>query len=323
MKTVAAIENLYKTYRTKRGTYTAVDKISFSFHEGEILGLLGPNGAGKTTTANMLIGALTPTSGNISYFGKPFLGAEDPALQHINFASAYSSIPGRLTVRENLKVFSLLYGIKNYSDRVTRLLKDFDMEELSNRRVNGLSAGQKTRVLLMKAMVNYPRIMLLDEPTASLDPDVSQKVRHYLVRQRNEYGVSILFTSHNMAEVEEICDRVIFLSKGKIVAEDTPRGITKKIKKSGISFSLLSSPDEFNAYCHLHKLQSERTNGKVTITLSESDIPPLLFKLQKKGIEMTDIEILRPTLEDFFLEVAGKHIDETITEGDSCELPTD
>lgn len=205
-----------KSLTKKFGGFTAVDKISFELRKGEILGLLGPNGAGKTTTIQMLLGTLTPTSGEISYFVE---------LDQVNYASAYSHLPWRLTVEENLQVYARMYGVKDRRRRIDRLLAEFDVSELGRKTMDGLSAGQKTRVTLCKAFINYPKLILLDEPTASLDPDIAARVRQFLLAQQREYGVSMLFTSHNMAEVTEVCDRVIFLKAGQIVAEDTPEDL--------------------------------------------------------------------------------------------------
>lgn len=205
-----------------RGQFTAVDKISFELKKGEILGLLGPNGAGKTTTIQMLLGTLTPTSGQISYFGQDFFKHRSEVLQDVNYASAYSHLPWRLTVEENLQVYARMYGVQDRRRRIDRLMGEFEVSELRRKTVDALSAGQRTRVTLCKAFINYPKLILLDEPTASLDPDIASRVRQFLLAQQREYQVSMLFTSHNMAEVTDVCDRVIFLKQGQIIAEDTP-----------------------------------------------------------------------------------------------------
>jgi ABC-2 type transport system ATP-binding protein len=224
---------------TKRfGRFTAVDKISFELKKGEILGLLGPNGAGKTTTIQMLLGTLTPTGGEINYFGQDFSAHRSEILDQVNYASAYSNLPWRLTVEENLQVYARMYGVKDRRGRIDRLLHEFDVSELRRKTMDGLSAGQKTRVTLCKAFINYPKLILLDEPTASLDPDIAARVRQFLLAQQREYSVSMLFTSHNMAEVTEVCDRVIFLKQGKIVAQDTPENLAKKVEATLEEFFL-------------------------------------------------------------------------------------
>jgi len=218
-----------KDLTKKFGRFTAVDKISFEIRRGEILGLLGPNGAGKTTTIQMLLGTLTPTSGDIEYFGKDFFKHRSETLQQVNYASAYSRLPWRLTAGENLDVYARLYGVKNRRERIDKLMREFEVSEIKNKTMDGPSAGQSTRVMLCKAFINYPKLILLDEPTASLDPDIASRVRQFLLRQQEEYQVSMLFTSHNMKEGTEVCDRVIFLKTGKIIAEDTPENLAKMV----------------------------------------------------------------------------------------------
>src|SRR3989344_2466688 len=222
---VLKVKNLTKSF----GDFTAVDRVSFELKKGEILGLLGPNGAGKTTTIRMLLGTLKPTSGQIEYFGKDFFANRSEVLQEINYASAYSRLPWRLTAGENLDVYARLYGVKNRKERIDNLMREFEVSEIKNKTMDGPSAGQSTRVMLCKAFINYPKLILLDEPTASLDPDIASRVRQFLLRQQEEYQVSMLFTSHNMKEVTEVCDRVIFLKNGKIIAEDTPENLAKRV----------------------------------------------------------------------------------------------
>ncbi|MBI2025938.1 MAG: ABC transporter ATP-binding protein, partial [Candidatus Levybacteria bacterium] len=208
---VLEVKNLTKKF----GKFTAVDNISFDIREGEILGLLGPNGAGKTTTIHMLLDVMDPTSGTISYFGKPLKQGRSEILKNVNFSSAYISLPWLFTVEEVLRVYANLYEVPNKVYRISRLLAEFEIEDLRKKHVYMLSAGEKARLLLTKAFINYPKIILLDEPTASLDPDIATKIREFLKKQQKEYNVSMLFTSHNMTEVEEMCDNIVFLNKGK------------------------------------------------------------------------------------------------------------
>jgi ABC-2 type transport system ATP-binding protein len=208
----------------------AVDNISFSVRPGEIIGILGPNGAGKTTTIQMLLGTLTPTSGQIYYFGKKFTGNESEIKKKLNFASGYAELPSRLTVWENLDVYARLYQITEKNQKIEKLLRVFKAWDWRHKQMRQLSAGQKTRILLVKAFLNWPKLILLDEPTASLDPEIAYNIRQFLLYQQKEYKVTILLTSHNMNEVERICDRVIFLEKGKILAADKPSNLLKKSK---------------------------------------------------------------------------------------------
>jgi len=221
---VIEVERLTKRF----GEVTAVDELSFSARRGEILGLLGPNGAGKTTTIQLLLGLTTPTTGAIRLFGLPLREHRRQILQRVNFSSAYISLPFNLSVRENLDVFGRLYGVRNRRHRIAELLELFEIPEVVDSVTGKLSSGQVTRVNLCKAFLNDPEILFLDEPTASLDPDIAEKVRAALKSVQRERGVTMVYTSHNMREIELVCDRVIFLSHGKLVAQGTPREILER-----------------------------------------------------------------------------------------------
>ncbi|HEX7286584.1 MAG TPA: ABC transporter ATP-binding protein [Candidatus Angelobacter sp.] len=208
-----------KTY----GVTVAVDKISFDVGRNEIVGLLGPNGAGKTTTINMILGVLEPTAGSIRIEGVDLLAHRSQALGCTNFAAVYAPVPGNLTVQQNLRIFGMIYGVKDLRRRIEELLEQFDLVKFRNTKAGVLSSGEQTRVGLAKAMLNRPRLLLLDEPTASLDPAVAQEVRGK-IREFARHGEGgVLWTSHNMYEVEEVCHRVLFLSHGKILLEGDPR----------------------------------------------------------------------------------------------------
>lgn len=213
---------------------TAVDSISFDIRKGEILGLIGPNGAGKSTTLQMLLGLTTPTSGEISIFGLDLKKNREEILGRVNFSSSYISLPFSLTVWENLKVFASLYGVKKPAGRIMELLREFEIERFRDAPVRRLSSGQITRVCLCKALINSPEILFLDEPTASLDPDMADKTRRLLKKINKEEGLSILYTSHNMAEMEEMCDRVIFMDRGKIIASGRPEDIKTEFKEESL-----------------------------------------------------------------------------------------
>lgn len=212
----------------------ALDAFNFKLHRGEVLGLLGANGAGKTTTMNMLLGLTTPTSGKIEAFGIDFQKHRIEVLKRANFSSAYTALPGNLRVWQNLLVFSKLYGVKNANRKIDELLELFEIPDLRTRVTGQLSAGESTRVNLCKALLNDPELLLLDEPTASLDPDIADKVRKTIRKVQAERRIGILYTSHNMKDIEEVCDRVIFLHKGKVVAEGTPAEIVKRSQTSSL-----------------------------------------------------------------------------------------
>jgi ABC-2 type transport system ATP-binding protein len=216
---VLAVDALRKRY----GDTTAVDGVSFRVAPGELVGLLGPNGAGKTTTINMILGVLAPTSGGIRIDGLDLARRRCDALQRTNFAAVYAPLPGNLTVTQNLRVFGLMYGVLDLEARIAGLLAEFDLVRFRDVKTGVLSSGEQTRVSLAKAMLNAPRLLLLDEPTASLDPATARDLRGRIraVARRDARGV--LWTSHNMHEVEEVCDRVLFLSHGRILLEGDPR----------------------------------------------------------------------------------------------------
>jgi ABC-2 type transport system ATP-binding protein len=207
------------------GNTIAVDGISFELRQNEILGLLGPNGAGKTTTINMILGVLKPTTGEISVDGMSISRNRSKILERTNFSAVYAPLPGNLTVAQNLRVFGLLYGIPHISERIEELLITFDLAKFRNTKCGILSSGEQTRVGLAKAFINDPTLLLLDEPTASLDPSKALEIRTLIREFAHKKSVAILLTSHNMYEVEHICDGVLFLSKGKILLEGDPKSL--------------------------------------------------------------------------------------------------
>ena len=214
---------------TKRfGDFTAVDQVSFDIKPGETVGLLGPNGAGKTTIFQMLLGVITPTEGSIHMFGLDLIKHREEILRQVNFSSTYISMPYALTVEENLRVIGKLYSLPDINRRIDDVLKKLEMEDIRHRLTRKLSSGQMTRLTLAKAVMTEPRILFLDEPTASLDPDIAHKIRAFLKEYRDVSGLSMLYTSHNMREMEEMSDRIIFLQRGKIVAQGTATNVVKQ-----------------------------------------------------------------------------------------------
>lgn len=225
-----AVERLVKMYKT----VPAVDDISFRIARGSTTGLLGGNGAGKTTTIAMIMGLVLPTAGRISIFGLPMPAERARVLARMNFESPYVDMPMRLTVRQNLTVFGRLYGVANLSERIAQLASDLDLGDFLDRANGKLSAGQKTRVALAKALINEPDLLLLDEPTASLDPDAADWIRSHLEAYRRRRTATILLASHNMAEVERLCDRVIIMKRGRIADDDTPDNILTRYNRANL-----------------------------------------------------------------------------------------
>jgi ABC-2 type transport system ATP-binding protein len=213
-----AVEYLVKRYKT----VTAVDGISFRLTPGSITGLLGGNGAGKTTTIATIMGLIAPTSGTVTVLGAQMPQQRYDVLHRMNFESPYVALPLRLTVRQNLSVFAQLYAVADIDQRIAELAADLDLSEFLDRDTGKLSAGQKTRVSLAKALLNRPEVLLLDEPTASLDPDTADWVRSRLEHHRVTHGATVLLASHNMTEVERLCERVIIMKTGRIEDDDTP-----------------------------------------------------------------------------------------------------
>ncbi|MDR3646150.1 MAG: ABC transporter ATP-binding protein [Candidatus Babeliales bacterium] len=308
---VLNVNNLSKTFPTKYGSFTAIDGISFNLKPGEILGLLGPNGAGKTTTIQILLSTLTATSGTINLLGKDFFKARSECLQHVGFASAYVNLPEHLTVNQNLDVHGRLFGLAGQllKDKIEKFLKAFDAWNFRNKYVRELSAGQKSRVMLAKAFMTNPKIILLDEPTAALDPEIANEVRKFILKEKQEQNLSILFTSHNMEEVTQICDRVLVMKNGKIIANDTPDNLVNTIKLSHLYFMM----DELNLRKAIYFANSLELKNKVQdkwldIKIEESKIAEFLMNLTHNGISFSQIYITRPTLEDYFLKISHDEI---------------
>ncbi len=228
---ILSINKLYKEFNSMN----AVNGISFDMYEGTITGLLGPNGAGKTTTIQMILDIITPTSGQIRIFGKSIATEREEILGKVNFSSPYVNLPLNLKVIENLTTFARLYGVQNIKKKVIQLADFFEIGDLLPKMTSSLSTGQLTRVNLAKSLLNDPKLLLLDEPTASLDPDIADKTRKLLKRIQKERGISILYTSHNMVEIEELCERIIFMNKGNIVDDGSPSDIIKKYGRKDLN----------------------------------------------------------------------------------------
>ncbi len=229
------IPSIRVTGLTKRfDGVTAVDGVGFSVLPGHTVALLGGNGAGKTTTISMLLGLLLPTAGSIEVLGVDMLRERYKVLPRMNFSSPYVDLPHRLTVEENLTVYAHLYGLTGVRRRIRALAEELDLTKLLNRHTGGLSAGQKTRVALAKALLNEPEVLLLDEPTASLDPDTADWIRTYLERYRDRTRAAILLASHNMAEVERLCHDVVMMKAGRIVDTGSPASLLERYGRANM-----------------------------------------------------------------------------------------
>ena len=298
------VSNLTKQF----GTFKAIDDISFCLKKGEILGLLGPNGAGKTTTIQMLLGVLTPSSGSISYFGKNLSSHRSEILEKVNFSTTYTNLPWSLTVKENLTYTSYLYTIEDRKKTLESLIETFRLSELIDLPLSALSAGQLTRVNLAKAFINDPKVLLLDEPTASLDPEVAAYIRSFILSRRTEQNLSVIFTSHNMVEVEEICDRILFINNGKIVADDTPDNLMRTIDKVHVHIVIDKAKEmlllEFGK---THNIEITKEGKEFSIELKENQVPLLFTYLGKHEIHFHEVSIDKPNLEDYFMLIAEQN----------------
>lgn len=240
MNEALKVVRLVKDY----GSFRAVDNITFVVKPGEIVGLLGPNGAGKTTTINMILGILEPTCGSIEILGKNLNEHRTEIVKKMNFAAVYAQMPGNLTVRQNLYVFGRLYQVRNLKEKIKILLRDFDLDIYAKTKTGLLSSGELTRLNLAKALINEPSLLLLDEPTASLDPSVANFIRERIKNWVGKTQTTVLWTSHNMYEIEAVCDRVLFLSHGKILLSGNPRTLPAEHGKKDLEELFISAARE-------------------------------------------------------------------------------
>jgi len=301
------IRALHKRY----DTVEALKGITLEVERGEFFGLLGPNGAGKSTTINILLGLILADSGSIRIFGEDFATQRTAILRRMNVAAAFTSLSGVLTVRENLKVYGNIYGVKNLNAKINELLDRFEIVDLANRKLQYLSSGQHTRVTLCKGLINDLELLLLDECTLGLDPDIAEKTRRALQQFQREKQTTIIFTSHNMNEVEELCGRIAFLSKGEILRIDTAAHIKSLIPQQILEIRFQSGTDlnivrALNG--HLHGESTGDLALRFILEDPETQLDALLRQLTQAGGKIADVQITRPTLEDVFIKVARGEI---------------
>jgi ABC-2 type transport system ATP-binding protein len=295
------VHNLTKLY----GSFRAVDSVSFSVPRGKIVGLLGPNGAGKTTTIQMLVGITLPDGGSVSYFGKDLHRHRSACLQRINFSSSYNNLQGRISVWENLLVFAGLYRVANPERKIRELGQYFGIDDLMGQRFLTLSAGQRTRVNLVKALLNDPEVVLMDEPTASLDPDIADRTLSLIESLRDSRDLAIVYTSHQMDEVTRICDEVIFLDHGRIVAQDTPENLTRRIANTRLRVTFDGEHDTLLAALQARFADASLSDHNVVVLMLEQHlVPQAILDIGHTGVRIVDIDIEKPTLEDVFLQIA-------------------
>ncbi len=299
---VLVVEHLDKTFPGNPPVH-AVRDLSFSLLSGEIVGLLGPNGAGKTTTMRMLLSALTPDSGQILYFGQSLSSDRSAVLQNIGFASAYTGLPLYLSVEESLIVQSHLYGLTRADTRarIDELTEFFGVSQFRRSLVNQLSAGQKTRVTLARAFLHRPRLVLLDEPTASLDPDIAHEVRGFLRAKREREGTTLLLSSHNMPEVSELCDRVLFLKNGALIACGTPRELAHTISSTVVVVSVRGDAAALAQTLRTKGFTCQVQGSCVKINVLNDNTVETLRQALTLSTDIDGVRIEEPNLEDFFM----------------------
>jgi ABC-2 type transport system ATP-binding protein len=294
------IRDLHKRY----GSVEALKGLSLGVERGEFFGLLGPNGAGKSTIINILLGLILADSGSIRIFGEDFITHQTTVRRRMNVAAAFTSLSGVLTVRENLKVYGNIYAVKQLNAKIDELLERFEITDLANRKLQHLSSGQHTRVTLCKGLINDPELLLLDECTIGLD-------RRALQQFQREKRMTIIFTSHNMNEVEELCGRIAFLSKGEILRTDTAERIKNLIPHHIVEIRFHSATDISAVQLLSGQLQAKHTGDSTFRFLlddPEQQLDALLRRLTQTGGRIVDVQITRPTLEDVFIKVARGEI---------------
>lgn len=301
------IHNLRKRY----GGIEALKGISFSVERGEFFGVLGPNGAGKSTTINILLGLIQADGGSIRVFDQDFATHQVSIRRRMNVAAAFTSMSGVLTVWENLKVYGRVYGVKNLNRKIEALLERFEITDLAKQKLQFLSSGQHTRVTLCKGLINDPELLLLDECTLGLDPDIAEKTRRALKEFQQGKGTTVLFTSHNMNEVEELCGRMAFLSHGEILRIDTAERIKELIPhqvlevrfETGTDLVPLLQPDGGPS---VHRVEGHTL--RFVLDSPQQQLDPLLRRLTQAKGRIQDLNFTKPTLEDVFIKVAREEL---------------
>lgn len=300
-----------RALRKRYGMIDALKGLSLDIERGEFFGLLGPNGAGKSTTINILLGLILADGGSIRVFGLDFAAHHIAIRRRMNVAAAFTSLSGVLTVRENLKVYGGIYGVPRLNAKIDELLERFEITELANRKLHYLSSGQHTRVTLCKGLLNDPELLLLDECTLGLDPDIAEKTRRALQEIQREKQTTIIFTSHNMSEVEALCGRIAFLSKGELLRVDTAEHI-KRLIPHQILVIRFSPGTDLVALQNLNGLPAAEQSGDATLRFvlddSEHQLDAVLRQLTRAGGHIAEVQITKPTLEDVFIKVARGEI---------------
>ncbi len=303
------VTNLRKNFKEKNKIVKAVDNLSFQINKGEIFGLLGVNGAGKSTTLNMLCGLILPDSGKIEMFGKDFFKNEEELRGQFNLATAYYTLSSNLTVKQNLNVFARLYNVKNAQKKIKELTEKFLFSQHINTKVKSLSSGEKTKLVLIKSLLNDPKLLFLDECTAGLDPDVAEVVRDHLMEYNKKTNCTIVFTSHYMQEVEQMCDRIAFMDKGKMVKIGKAKDLMSELETQNIQIHFSKQSEKAKRILKKENIKFEIPEKGVfsfQVQNREKVIYPLLEKFVKANIPFDDLHLNKPTLEEYFIKQSRK-----------------
>lgn len=298
------VKNLKKSFKYKREIISAVDGISFEINPGEIFGLLGANGAGKSTTINILIGITTLDSGEVKILGKDITKHTEYVKNKTNVATAYSSLSSNLTVYQNLLVYARLFGIHNAKSRIYECLYDFEIAEIQDRKIDKLSSGEKSRVNLAKAFLNNPALLLLDECTVGLDPDIADKIRTIIKKHQSRNDTGILFTSHYMPEVEYLCDRIAFMANGKIICIDSPERLIEKYSSNLISVQLHDDIDKLETWLLKKNIPIFKKENRLIQFRAQASGISVVKELFKADLPVEHFEIKKTTLEDIFINIS-------------------
>lgn len=303
------VAHLCKTFGTGAKRKVAVDDLSFYVTKGEIFGLLGANGAGKSTTINMLSGLITPDSGTVKLLGKDPDKEWEHVRNRMNVSTAYFPLSDVLTVRQNLRVYARIYGVAEVERRIQELLDLFELTALAEKQVVTLSSGEKTRTALCKGLLNEPELLFLDECTVGLDPDIAEKTRRAIREYHERTKCTILFTSHYMHEVEELCDRIAFMESGKIVTVATAEELKRRVTKHQVELTLNEGVEELKELLREEGLAflGGRENMVVfEIDAKGDDVNRVLQRVVGLGLKLRDIHIRKPTLDDIFIHFARR-----------------
>ena len=303
MKYPIEVSNLKKSY----GKFEALKGISFKVRKGEIFGLLGPNGAGKTTTINILADLLTPTSGRVRILGKPIKEVKE----RMNIATAYSWMTGVIKVRQNLKVFTKLYNVPNPEQRIDYLMELLGITELADKKAYSLSSGETTRLNIAKGLLNKPEVLLLDECTVGLDPIIARKTRKVIKNLQKKEKTTMIFTTHLMQEAEELCDRIAFMSHGRILKIGTAKSFKKMIGRQIIRIDFMPtsrSIEKFLKKKGFDVLYVKGNMAAIGVKHAAKKLHEVIHPILKAGFKIKDLHIRKPTLEDVFVRIAGEKL---------------